>query len=388
MSDELLWTAAAYATLAGVAGVALAGLAIYLVVSKKRWLPLQRLRPGTWAGYEVILAGCVVNGLPLLMVAMLFSIGFFNPLLGVPPEMDPPGPAARSYLLRCDMVASPLTFAATLGILFGVLYARSQTRPRHYGLSWARWPANLGLGVAAFLVVTPVVLSLHALITLGQPEEHPFVELSRRMQGWEWIFFAFQAIVRAPVLEEIFFRGILLGWLRRASLGGHLAVGSITIFVAMLQTLGMPSAWDYVGPGVFAVLCAAGYAFLMYRMAREFRLNETEIQQWQLEPVNFTQEGTGIASEEGLREMRRQQREADERRRQDWAQQNAWLAVFGSAVMFAVCHSGVWPAPDPLLLLAVVLGGLALRTQSLVGPITLHALFNLVSFIVLYGSTL
>jgi membrane protease YdiL (CAAX protease family) len=388
VSDERLWTAAAYAALAGVAVVALVGLAIYFAVRKKSWLPLQRLRPGNWAGYEVIVAFCVGNGLPLLIVLILFLIGFFNPILGVAPEMNPPGPAAKAYLFRCINVAGPLTLAATLGVLVGVLFVRSQTRPRPYGLSWARWPANLGLGLAAFLIATPVVLALHALIALAHPQEHPFVELSRQMQDWEWLFLAFQVIVQAPVLEEILFRGILLGWLRRASLSGHLAVSLMTIFVAIYQASAMPSAWDYVGPGVFAVLCAAAYAFFTYRMATRFQLNETEIRQWQLEPVNFTHEGTVPTSEEDLREMRRQHRETDERRRQEWGRQNAWLAIFGSAMLFAVFHTGAWPAPVALLFLALVLGWLAMRTQSLIGPITLHALFNLVSLIVLYGSTL
>lgn len=391
MTDELLWTAGAFAALSGVAVAALAGLAVFLAVGKRRWLPLQRLRPGRWGGYEVFLAFCVVNGLPLLIVAMLLQMGFFTPLLGELPEMNPRDPATRSYLLRSDMIASPLTLAAALGVLFLGFYVRSQTRPRHYGLSWARWPANLGLGVAAFLITTPLVLGLHALITLGNPEEHPFVELTRRMEGWEWIFLGFQAVVRAPLLEEILFRGILLGWLRRASLGGHIAVAALTVcigFMAAPQAGGTSSAWDYVGPVFFALLGAAGYAFLMYRLARSFRLNETEIRHWQLEPANFTQHGIELASEETLHAMRHQHRDDDERRWHDWNRKNAWLAVYGSAMLFAVFHTEMWPAPVALIFLALALGWLALRTQSLIGPITLHALFNLVSFIALYGSTL
>jgi len=39
----------------------------------------------------------------------------------------------------------------------------------------------------------------------------------------------------------------------------------------------------------------------------------------------------------------------------------------------------------PLMVLGVVLGWLARRTQSLIAPIMLHALFNLVAFFGLYG---
>ncbi len=387
MSDELWWTASAYAALAGAAVVALGGLAVFLAASKKRWLPLQRLRPGTWTGLDVLLAFFVVQGVPYLIALLLLMMGFFDPLLGPAPALDPPDPDLKWYLLRCDMLASPLTLAATLGVLFAVFYLRCQTQPRRYGLSWARWPANLGLGIVGFLSATPVVLGLYALITLAHPEEQMFAELAKHMQGWEWIFLALQTIVRAPLLEEIFFRGILLGWLRRASLGGHVSVGAVTIFIAVQQASGAPSIWDSVGPGAFAAVCAAGYAFWMYRMARRFRLNETEIRYWQLEPVNFTHDAEATATEEDLPEMRRQFRDADERRRQQWALQNAWLAVYGSAMLFAVFHTGAWPAPVALLVLALVLGWLAMRTQSLIGPITVHALFNVVAFITLYGST-
>jgi membrane protease YdiL (CAAX protease family) len=387
--EQLWWTARAYAAVAAVAIAALIGIAVYLAAGKIRWLPLQRLRPGTWGGYEVFLAFCVVNGLPLLIVTTLFLMGFFASLLGLPPE-DAPGPDLTVYRLRCLNVASPLILTATLGLIFVALYVRSRTRPHQYGLSWSRWPANLGLGLAAFILVTPVVLGLHAVATITQTEEHTLVALARAMQQWEWGILAFQVSIQAPLVEEILFRGILLGWLRRATLSGHLGVVAMTVFISLLlapQALGTPSAWGYIGPGVFALLSAAGYAYLLYRLARSFALNETEIRQWQLEPVNFTLEGTGIASEEDVWQMRRLHREADERRRQDWAQQNAWLAVYGSTMLFAAFHTPAWPAPDALMLLAVALGWLAVRTQSLIGPITLHAVFNLVSFIVLYAST-
>jgi membrane protease YdiL (CAAX protease family) len=387
--QQLCLTASAYAAVAAAAIAGLAALGIYLAAGKKHWLPLRRLRPGTWAGYEVFMAFCAIYGLPRLIAQILFEMGFFTPLLGLPPD-DAAESELAAYTMRCLNVASPLILAATLLLLFGVTYARSQTRPHHYGLSWARWPANLGLGLAAFLGATPVVLGLHALVTAAGSKEHAFVALAGRLEGWEWLFLAFQAIVQAPLVEEIFFRGILLGWLRRATLGGHLVVVAMLAIVPLLfapQAAGTPGAWDYVGPGAFALLGAAGYAYLMRRMARHFRPDETELQQWQLEPADFTYPGADTASEEDMRELLRQHREADERRRQDWARQNAWLAVYASTMLFAAFHTPAWPAPDALILLAFVLGMLAVRTQSLIGPIVLHALFNLVAFIVLYRST-
>lgn len=58
-------------------------------------------------------------------------------------------------------------------------------------------------------------------------------------------------------------------------------------------------------------------------------------------------------------------------------------AIALSSLIFAALHSDAWPAPIPLFVLALFLGYLAHHTNSLVGPITLHATFNAVSMIVL-----
>jgi membrane protease YdiL (CAAX protease family) len=58
-------------------------------------------------------------------------------------------------------------------------------------------------------------------------------------------------------------------------------------------------------------------------------------------------------------------------------------AIFGTSLLFACIHTSVWPTPVPLFVLALGLGVLAQRTQSLVGPIVLHGLFNGISCVLL-----
>jgi membrane protease YdiL (CAAX protease family) len=60
-----------------------------------------------------------------------------------------------------------------------------------------------------------------------------------------------------------------------------------------------------------------------------------------------------------------------------------WAIVL-SASVFASLHSDAWPAPIPLFVFALFLGYLAHHTNSLLGPITLHAIFNGVSMIMLF----
>jgi len=58
-------------------------------------------------------------------------------------------------------------------------------------------------------------------------------------------------------------------------------------------------------------------------------------------------------------------------------------AVLASSALFAAVHANVWPSPVPLVVLAVGLGYLYLRTRTLIGPVVVHGLFNAVSAVYL-----
>ncbi|HKB41983.1 MAG TPA: CPBP family intramembrane glutamic endopeptidase, partial [Gemmataceae bacterium] len=62
-------------------------------------------------------------------------------------------------------------------------------------------------------------------------------------------------------------------------------------------------------------------------------------------------------------------------------------ALYATSLFFAAMHSFAWPSPVPLFALALVLGWLAERTQSLVGPMVLHGLFNGVACVQLFWGT-
>jgi membrane protease YdiL (CAAX protease family) len=58
-------------------------------------------------------------------------------------------------------------------------------------------------------------------------------------------------------------------------------------------------------------------------------------------------------------------------------------AVYGSSIAFAAAHAAVWPSPVPLFVLAIGLGMLAYRTQSVVPSIVAHSMFNVVNLMLL-----
>jgi membrane protease YdiL (CAAX protease family) len=340
---------------------------------------LQAYRKNPLTGHDVLFAFFATLGFPILTILILLQLGFFVPLIGPAPEGEAAKAATRIYGVRCGAISSPLSLALTLGILFLMLFVRSGCRPHHLGLSWSRWPANVALGLVAVIVTAPVVLGINALASLVLGEgAHPFTLAAGDIEhGWEWFFLGFQAIVAAPILEEIVFRGVLLGWLRRATLAGHLGVISAAIFVVAFRS------WIFGGdeqenllnvePLVLAVVLAGCYVYAMYRLVRRFNLQEDEIQAWRPQASRNPDHAEAFWSKEDVDRK--------------WRDANARLAIFGSAMLFAIFHADAWPAPIALLLLALVLGALAMRTQNLVGPIVLHAAFNLISFIALCGMT-
>src|SRR5262249_3359594 len=64
-------------------------------------------------------------------------------------------------------------------------------------------------------------------------------------------------------------------------------------------------------------------------------------------------------------------------------ERKVFRGIFATSSLFAMVHSSVWPTPIPLFFLALALGFLAYRTQSLLVPIIFHSLFNAVACIAL-----
>jgi membrane protease YdiL (CAAX protease family) len=370
--DNLL----AYAMVAAAAGVAVLPLVYW--IWPPRLLPLQRLRTGRWSGSAVCVAFFLFISVPGLTADLLEEIGFFQGIF-----VQPPSP------MRKGIWSSPLYTPLMLALLFWVLFAGSRTRPADLGMTRARWPQNTVLGYLSFVVWAPLVLGLYFAIqlVLGEffdalPEVHPLDELSKEpLTTLEWALIFFMATIAAALLEEVVFRGVFQGWLRRASLGGHVVVMVVTLLAGLYTFLtpffktpdGMEETLN-PGPLIFALVLVLGYICAFY---------------WLWSPVGWQRQMfLADDGDDALAEKMRQAGFSDvvlpslgrpSEGRQP-ALNNARLAIFGSAMLFAACHP-VWPTPIPLFPLGLGLGYLAYRTQSLVPGIVMHCLFNTVACI-------
>lgn len=395
LGRALLLNFGVYSVLAVVSAAGM--LALYR--AKEPWLPIPRLRRGGWSGLEALLCFATYYLVPTLLIVGLEHLGFFFRIFG---EHVKP--------LRQINVISPLTLPLLFALFFWTVYRFSDTHPAHVGLTMARWRANVRLGLAAFCVATPAVLSLYVLaIMFTNHVPHLFEVLAGEIQyGFEWALLAFSAIVWAALLEEWLFRGVLQGWLRRASPLGHLVIAGMSLmvgsapFIASLQKqaahhqlLGAfgveadnhdllealdllpapPVLWESL---VFAIVVAGVYVAGILRLwwpvfqhGMRYFVEEPGAADVGLTAAIDEIEGqTPVLMPQGARW-------------EAFKHANARWAIVGSATLFALMHEA-WPSAVALVPLGLVLGWLAYRTQSLVPGIILHALFNAVAFGVLF----
>jgi membrane protease YdiL (CAAX protease family) len=248
---------------------------------------------------------------------------------------------AQQLALRFSLWAAILAFPFAVVSVPLVLAWLRQATPVQLGLTTRRLGPNHLAGLLTWAAVTPVVLALHQGLVLlfglwpgGEPQEHPLIQLARQpLSAAEWGLLLFQALLLAPVMEELLFRGALLPWLAKHRWwGGPAAVGLAVVRAILHQQEALATAWPDPLATLAALLPVLGaLAFLPVVLWLVFR------------------DGSGESS-----------------------------ALLGSAVLFGFVH-GAWPSPMPLVVLGLALGWLARRSGSLVGPIVTHSLFNAVS---------
>lgn len=339
-----------------VAGGGLVALALYLAPPRLRGrlFPRQRERAVSWGGIEVALLCLTFYALPGLILQLLFQVGFFKWLYGAgfPVESIAKDEDLRRALTDPRVTLWITTLAAPVQALLMIAFLRiaRQTQLYQLGVGLHRWRQNAILGYLWWLVVTPAVTVLHVLVELlhksySEAEHHPltrvFVDGPARALSSEWLAIFFVTFVGAPMVEELLFRGVIQSWLTRRSWGGDLAV-AVSFIVALaygyekirtgidlgMTRSGVVKVIDGLSPALFVLAMIPGYMYI-------------ERAAWRWLPTP-----------------------------------NVARGLYGTALLFALAHAGVWPTPIPLFPLALVWGFLAYRTQSLIGPIVFHSLFD------------
>jgi membrane protease YdiL (CAAX protease family) len=212
-------------------------------------------------------------------------------------------------------------------------------------LTTRRLGANLLRGLAAAAILVPAAYGIQALLVLlyhhlgiDVLQEHPFTDLGKQsLYPLEWLLLVLAATVVAGVWEELLFRGLIQPWAMTRPHGGRVALCVALLMALVVRSEGIRAALDQRNGSALLVELVPALVVLA------------------LVPVFIFLEQHGRPA----------------------------AGLFASAVLFAWVHASVWPSPIPLLVLALGLGWLAVRTGSLAGPILVHALFNGVACLIL-----
>jgi membrane protease YdiL (CAAX protease family) len=214
------------------------------------------------------------------------------------------------------------------------LYVLSRATWKDPGLGGGGVGRELGLGVVAALAVAPPCYALMGLLSRLTPrKEHPLQTMLANEQTTGTAILAMvTAVILAPAVEELLFRGILLPWLQK-------------VFEPRESAVALAPS-DEVG--VVAADAAA----------------DAEVEAWSdasSPEAALPADPFRVSGSLGRMPM-------------GWA----WPNVI-TAALFASLHAAQWPAPLALFPLALVLGWLAIRTGRIWASIALHACFNGIS---------
>ena len=342
-----------------------AALLLYALARRRR----QRLIPPThfprakWDGVAVASAFVLFVLTAHFGQLLLSAAGFYHWVYGpdFPLEVGmAPTEAERAAATIRYFWASVLCFPLQLLAITAFAARRGGPNP----LAPGPVAPNIVSGYLTWLLVTPAAFSVFALanivhtwLTHLPPDRHPLTQMGQWTGNLEWTLFLVQTVVIAPVLEELVFRGLLLPWLcqkRPADpaspfvvLPGHrspLVLGLAAVVAVLFHAEDVAKAVEARDWGTMAAHLIPGAFFLalvpLYLLLPRYRRLHRHLR---LRSPDFTR------------------------------------GILASSALFAAFHATVWPSPVPLMVLSVGIGYLSVRTQSLVGPIVVHALFNAVS---------
>jgi membrane protease YdiL (CAAX protease family) len=334
-------------------GLAVLGGGVVILAARRRaispgpLLPLQRERAVSWDGFDILFIAVLVYFLlPGIGMEGLEQAGFYRWYYGMGLR-DKNAPVERMI-----QWSRALVFPLQVLLVFSLLRSRGRLELYQLGIARPRLFENAVLGYVGWAVLTPLVFAVligadAANSRWSRSEEHPLAHLAQgRLPPLEWGLLFFVAVVAAPVTEELLFRGLIQRWARAQTWRPDAIIVAAFVLALTTRSKDLETAMSNLPmqermvalvngamPAAFVLLMIPGYVYC-------------EVIAWRWLPYP-----------------------------------NAGRSIYATSLCFAAAHSAVWPSPIPLFVLALGLGFVAYRTQSLVPSITFHALFNLVSCI-------
>lgn len=168
---------------------------------------------------------------PAALVLALALIGL-HLLVGVLPDSGESKPITMEHV-RFGCLERAMLAAMLIGLLTGF----GTRSVRDFGITLANWRQQIQVGLetahASFL---PVLILMTGTLLLRLPDERNallrLLDADRSLATLAWVLLA--AVVLAPLIEELLFRVILLGWLKTKTTSTH-AIGISSLAFAFIH---------------------------------------------------------------------------------------------------------------------------------------------------------
>jgi membrane protease YdiL (CAAX protease family) len=267
---------------------------------------------------------------------------------------------AESFSTAEALFVQTAAYGILLILLPVLARATSGARLHDLGLALEGWKRQVAVGLVAFLIAAPIVYGIQLIaVTIlktfkEKPKSHPVQDMLQEQFSGKIAFLAVvSAVIMAPLLEELLFRGILQQWLirqierfRRVWIGLHSPVvlrlpdGRLTPESVFQKPEG-GSDFSSIPPDPPLVREENGTASLV---TDEKSPSHTPSEGFTANPAT--------------------------------SRLTVEAAIGLTSFIFASMHAAQWPAPIPLFALSVIIGVIYYRTGSLITAIIMHAAFN------------
>lgn len=174
------------------------------------------------------------------------------------------------------------------------LESQKMTWAEAFGFRNGRWFSNSFVALMACLVFLPLAWGLQQLsasvltrVQVEAPPQQVVLVLQGELPAWRRIYYAFAAVILAPVVEEMLFRGILVPFfrdrgLRRLAIWGTAVLFGLAHFNKIsfipLTLFGVLLAWLYIRTGNLLVPMATHCLFNLTNFF--FIWFQTQILEW------------------------------------------------------------------------------------------------------------
>jgi membrane protease YdiL (CAAX protease family) len=216
--------------------------------------------------------------------------------------------------------------------------------------------SDLKTGLIWFFVIIPPVLLIQTLVSIAVPYEHDTLETLKQADSAIPILATwFSAVLVAPVIEEVFFRGVLQNWLQRIGRTDPESFGKL------------------IFGGAHGSDEAQGSGFLSKANQDTGAAAKDENE---AVPSNPDEDGNPFRAPTPLQKVLAEPAETGDDGQVYFDSKLRWIPILVTSLMFAASHLGQGAAPVPLFFLSVGLGYLYRQTGSIIPCIAVHFLLN------------